>query len=53
MEAHSLPYVKQPGGICCMAQGAQTGALRQPREVEWGDRWEGSSRGRGHMYNYG
>lgn len=24
MEAHSLPYAKQPGGICCMAQGAQT-----------------------------
>ena len=24
IEAHILPYVKQPAGICCMLQGAQT-----------------------------
>ena len=26
-------------GICCMAQGSQTGTLYQPRGVEWGGRW--------------
>ena len=31
--------------------GPQIGALYQPREVEWGRRWEGGSRGRG-MYVY-
>ena len=40
-------------GICCMTQGTQTGALYQPRGVGWGERWEGGSRGRGHMYAYG
>lgn len=27
-----------------MTQGAQTGALRQPRGVAWGRRWEAGSR---------
>ena len=36
-----------------MAQETQTGALYQPRGVEWGGRWEGGSRGRGHMYTHG
>ena len=36
----------------CMTQGTQTGALYQPR-VDWGGRWEGGSRGRGHVYTYG
>ena len=27
--------------------------LYQPRGVGWGGRWEGGSRGRGHMYTYG
>ena len=40
-------------GICCEAQETQTGALYQPRGVEWGGRWEGGSKGRGHMYTYG
>ena len=41
-------------GICCMAQGMQTGALSyQPRGVGWGGRWDGSWRGRGHMYTHG
>ena len=39
--------------ICCMAQETQTGALYQSRGVGWGGRWEGGSRGRGHMYTYG
>ena len=36
-----------------MTQGTQTGALQQPRGVEWGGRWKGGSRGRRHMYTYG
>ena len=39
--------------ICCMTQGSQTGALRQPRGVGWSRRWEGASRGTGHMYASG
>ena len=35
-----------------MAQGTQKGALYQPRGVVWGGRWEGGSRGKGHMYTY-
>ena len=27
METYTLPYVKQPMGICCVAQGIQTCAL--------------------------
>ena len=30
-----------------------TGALYQPRGVGWRGRWEGVSKGRGHMYTYG
>ena len=37
-------------GICCMTQGTQTRALWQPRKVGWGGKWEGESRGRGHIY---
>ena len=36
-----------------MTEGTQTGALYQPRGVGWGGRWEGVSRGRGHMCTYG
>ena len=39
--------------ICSLAQETQTGALYQPRGVGWGGRWEGGSRGRGHVYTYG
>ena len=35
-----------------MAQETQTGALYQPRGVQWGGRWEGGSKGRGYMYTY-
>ena len=48
----TLPYVKQPTGICSMAQETETGALYQPRGVGWGGRWEGGSKGRGYMYTY-
>ena len=39
--------------ICCMAQETQTGALYQPRGVEWGGRWEEASKGRGYVCAYG
>ena len=39
--------------IYCMVKEAQTGALYQPRGVGWGERWEGSSKGRGYLYTYG
>ena len=32
-----------------MAQETQTGALYQPRMLGWGGRWEGASKGRGHI----
>ena len=36
----SLHHVwnREPVGICCVTQGAQTGALWQPRGVGWGGR---------------
>ena len=37
-------------GICCVAQESQTGALYQPREVGWGGRQEGGSKGREYIY---
>ena len=39
---HTRPYVKQREvGIRCVTQGAQTGALGQPRgiRVGWGGSW--------------
>ena len=36
-----------------MSQETKTGALYQPRGVEWGRRWEGGLKGRGFMYTYG
>ena len=53
METYTLPYVKQmPVGICCMTQGTQTRALLQRRWVGRARRWEGGSRGRGHLCTY-
>ena len=40
-------------GICYTAQETHTGDLYQPREVGWGGRWEGGSKGRGYTYTYG
>ena len=50
----TLPYVKwiANGEFAVWLRKTQTGALYQPRGVEWGGRWEGGSRGRGHMYAY-
>ena len=48
----TLPYVKQPTGIFCVAQETQTEALYQPRGVDWGGRLEGGSKGRGNTYTY-
>ena len=39
-------------GICCMAQETQTGALYQPRRVEWGGSLEGGSGRRKYIYKY-
>ena len=36
-----------------MTQETQTGALYQSSGVEWGGRWEGSSKLREYMYTYG
>ena len=54
MEACTLPYGKQvAGGVRCATQGAQAGALWQPRGVGWDQRWGGGPGSRGHMYTYG
>ena len=44
-----ITYVKQPMGICCIAQDSQTGALYQSRGVGWGGRWDRGSKGSGYM----
>ena len=49
----TLPYLRWPMGICCMAQETETGDLYQPRGVGWEVRWEGGSKRRGYMYTYG
>ena len=50
----TLPYKnRQPMGICCMAQETQTGALYQPKGMEWAGKWEGSSKGKRYMYTNG
>ena len=45
--------IDSQGGICCVAQETQTGALYQLRGVEWGGRWERGSKERGYMYTRG
>ena len=40
-------------GICYMTQETHTRDQYQPREVGWGGRWEGGSKGRGYTYTYG
>ena len=39
--------------MCCMAQETQTGALYQPKGMEWAGKWEGSSKGKRYMYTNG
>ena len=36
-----------------MTQETPTGVLYQPREVGWGGKWEGDSKGQAYMYTYG
>ena len=45
IETYTLPYVKQPVGICSLVQGVQSHALWQPRGMWWGGRWEEGWRG--------
>ena len=51
----TLPCIRQPTGICCMAQETQMGARYQyqSRGVRCGGRWEEGSKERGYMYTYG
>ena len=48
METYTLPYVKRiaSGNLLCDT-GSSTHALRQPKRVGWGGRWQRGSRGRG------
>ena len=51
---HHHMYNRRSAGSCSMTPGVQPGALGHPaREAGWGGRWEGGSRGKGHMYAYG
>ena len=52
---YRLPYVKlgSQWKSAVWHRELKSGALWKPRGVGWGGRWEGSSRGRGHMYTYG
>ena len=57
----TLPYVKQIANGNLLyethtvfhTQETQTGAMYQPRGVEWGRSWEEGSKGRGNIYTYG
>ena len=54
METHiTICKINSQREFAVMAQETQIGALYQPREVGWGRRWEGGSKGRGYMYTYG
>ena len=49
-----LPYVKQiVNGNLLYGSGNSNRALYQPRQVGWGEKWEGGSKERGYMYTYG
>ena len=50
---HYYMQNREPTRIFCMAQETQTGGLYQSREMGWGGRWEGGSKGSGYMYTYG
>ena len=50
----TLPYVKQiVNGNLLYGSGNSNRALYQPRQVGWGEKWEGGSKERGYMYTYG
>jgi len=46
----TLPYVKQRANGNLLYS---SGALYQPRGVEWAGKWERGSKGRRYMYTYG
>ena len=46
----TLSYVKQPTGICCMMQEAQTVAVYGLRVVGWGERWREVQKGGIYVY---
>ena len=49
-----LPYVKYiANGNLLYGSGNSNRDLCQPRRVEWGGKWEGGSKGRGHLHTYG
>ena len=50
----TLPYVKQiaNGNLLYGSENSDRGSV-SARGVGWGGRWEGGSKGRGHMYTYG
>ena len=52
METYITIYKIQSQWELAHLQGSETGALYQPRAVGWGERWEGDSGGRAHMYTY-
>ena len=50
----TLPYVKQiVNGNLLYGSGNSNRALYQPRQVGWGEKWEGGTKERGYMYTYG
>ena len=55
MDAYKLAHQTAGQWEFAMTQGAQTGALSQPRGVGKGGKrkWEGGLRGRRQMYTYG
>ena len=52
-QMHQRGGHRSPVENCCIAQGAQLGALGRPRAGRWGGGWEGCSRGRRYMDTYG
>ena len=50
----TLPYVKHiaNGNLLYDSENSNQDSVTT-RVVGWGGRWEGSSRGKGHMYTYG
>ena len=52
-QTHHRMWTRHVVGSCSIIQGAQPGALWQPRGLGWGSRWEGDSRGRERLCHYG
>ena len=52
---HTLPYWKldSQSKFTEWHKELKSGALWKPRQMLWSEKWEGCSRGRGHMYTCG